>query len=74
MAGCLEMSANRSTRERKGTPGQRQSSIPLSHGKGVGLAGLNGETTPHGNLFRLQIRRNLLISLLTFSVYSGKMS
>lgn len=40
----------------------------------VGLAGVNLETTPHGNLFKLQIRRNVLISLLTFSVYFGKIS
>lgn len=68
----LKMSARH--RERKGTPGQRQGSRNLFKVRWVGLVGVNHETTPHENLFRLQIRRNVLISLLIFNVCSGKIS
>lgn len=42
--------------DRKGAPGQRQGSINLSKVRWVGWVGLaevNHETTPHGNLFQI---------------------
>lgn len=77
MAGHLKNECSNRHQDRKGAPGQKQGSINLSKVRWVGWVGLaevNHETTPHGNLFRLQIRRNVLISLLIFSVYSGKIS